>query len=70
MARCVHCGSLGQACEWISPLDVIDADPPCREPAYDQAKAVEEGWRFFKAMLGIEAGVLTLVVLFALMQVQ
>jgi hypothetical protein len=37
---------------------------------YYQAKAVEDGWRFFKAMLGVEAGVLTLVVLFALMHVQ
>jgi hypothetical protein len=70
MTRCVHCGSSGSHCDWISPLDVIDADPPCREPVYHHAKAVEEGWRFFKAMLGVEAGVLAFVVLVALTQVQ
>jgi hypothetical protein len=70
MAPCVHCGSSGSQCDWVSPLDVIDADPPCRETVYYQAKAAEDGWRFFKAMLGVEAGVLTLVVLVALMNVQ
>jgi hypothetical protein len=69
MTRCVHCGSSGPRCGWISPLDVIDADPPCREPAYDQAKAAEEGWRIFKALLGVEAGILAFVVLFALAKV-
>jgi hypothetical protein len=69
MTRCVHCGSSGPYCDWKTPLDVIDADPPCREPAYDQVKAVEEGWRVFKALLGVEAGILALVVLFAITQV-
>jgi hypothetical protein len=69
MTRCIHCGSSGSRCDWVAPLDVIDADPPCRQPVYHHAKAVEEGWLIFKTLLGIEAGILTLVVLFALAKV-
>ena len=40
MTPCIHCGSTGPDCDWVSPLDVIDADPPCRAPDYDRAIAL------------------------------
>ena len=66
MTPCTHCGSTDCACDWVS----IEADPPCRAPVYDEAELAKEGWRIFKALLGIEAGILTLVVLFALVTIQ
>jgi hypothetical protein len=69
MTPCIHCGSAGPNCDWVAPIDVIDADPPCRAPEYDQASVVEEGWRIFKALLGVEAGILTLVLLFAIAKI-
>ena len=65
MTPCIHCGSTNGACDWVS----IDADPPCRGAYYDKAELATEGWRIFKALLAVEAGVLTLVVLFALVAI-
>ena len=65
MTPCAHCGSTDGACDWVS----INADPPCRAAYYDQADLAKEGWQIFKALLGIEAGILTLVVLFALLTI-
>jgi hypothetical protein len=69
MTRCVHCGSSNSSCEWAAPLEISNTHPPCHEGDYDRAKAVEDGWRFLKAMLGVEAGILTLVVIVALIKV-
>lgn len=65
MAPCIHCGSTNSACDWVS----INADPPCRAGYYNQAEVAKEGWQIFKVLLGIEAGILTLVVLFALVTI-
>jgi hypothetical protein len=64
MIHCTHCGSTDGACDWVA----TDADPPCRAPYYDQAQLAREGWRIFKTLLSIEAGILTLAVLFALVR--
>jgi hypothetical protein len=62
MIHCTHCGSTDGPCDWIA----TDAGPPCRAAAYyNQTQLTKEGWRIFKTLLGIEAGVLTLVILFA-----
>ena len=47
----------------------MNADPPCRVADYDQADLAKDGWQIFKTLLGIEAGILTLVVLFALVTI-
>lgn len=65
MTPCNHCGSTDGACDWTS----TNADPPCRADYYDQAELAKEGWRIFKTLLGVEAGVLTLVVIFALTKI-
>ena len=62
MTPCIHCGSTDGACDWVS----ANTEPPCRADYYDQAELAKEGWRIFKTLLGVEAGVLTLVVIFAL----
>jgi hypothetical protein len=65
MTPCIHCGSTDGACDWVA----AHADPPCRAGYHDRDDLAKEGWRIYKALLGIEAGILALVVLFALVTI-